>query len=133
MICVIAVGGTGGRRAAVLLVYPDILALRPGVELLDIVAGLLFRIGNLAFRERLEVAQEGVAHRARIKTGGREAVEEHIALVERAQPVLPLLRDRAFLRQQRPRAVLEDDLRSEERRVGKECVSTCRSRWSPYH
>src|SRR3546814_19305580 len=24
-------------------------------------------------------------------------------------------------------------LRSEERRVGKECVSKCRSRWSPYH
>src|SRR3546814_11264693 len=24
-------------------------------------------------------------------------------------------------------------LRSAERRVGKECVSTCRSRWSPYH
>src|SRR3546814_18037017 len=30
--------------------------------------------------------------------------------------------------------VMLDDLkRSEERRVGKECVSTCRSRWSPYH
>src|SRR3546814_7849383 len=28
------------------------------------------------------------------------------------------------------RAMLD---RSEERRVGKECVSTCRSRWSPYH
>src|SRR3546814_18949402 len=28
--------------------------------------------------------------------------------------------------------VVQDD-RSEERRVGKECVSTCRSRWSPYH
>src|SRR3546814_4506692 len=26
-----------------------------------------------------------------------------------------------------------DPRRSEERRVGKECVSTCRSRWSPYH
>src|SRR3546814_15794586 len=25
------------------------------------------------------------------------------------------------------------DRRSEERRVGKECVSTCRSRWSPYN
>src|SRR3546814_16485577 len=25
------------------------------------------------------------------------------------------------------------DHRSEERRVGEECVSTCRSRWSPYH
>src|SRR3546814_14016246 len=24
-------------------------------------------------------------------------------------------------------------IRSEERRVGKACVSTCRSRWSPYH
>src|SRR3546814_11080804 len=29
--------------------------------------------------------------------------------------------------------VLGTLLRSEERRVGKECVSTCRSRWSPYH
>src|SRR3546814_16661410 len=28
---------------------------------------------------------------------------------------------------------LHFELRSEERRVGKECVSTCRSRWSPYH
>src|SRR3546814_3670606 len=28
---------------------------------------------------------------------------------------------------------IEARLRSEERRVGKECVSTCRSRWSPYH
>src|SRR3546814_18230322 len=25
------------------------------------------------------------------------------------------------------------EMRSEERRVGKECVSTCRSRWSPYN
>src|SRR3546814_1838706 len=29
--------------------------------------------------------------------------------------------------------VAHDLDRSEERRVGKECVSTCRSRWSPYH
>src|SRR3546814_17213638 len=28
---------------------------------------------------------------------------------------------------------LSGDTRSEERRVGTECVSTCRSRWSPYH
>src|SRR3546814_20082471 len=28
---------------------------------------------------------------------------------------------------------IEATSRSEERRVGKECVSTCRSRWSPYH
>src|SRR3546814_20637252 len=28
---------------------------------------------------------------------------------------------------------LMGNTRSEERRVGKECVSTCRTRWSPYH
>src|SRR3546814_20452570 len=31
------------------------------------------------------------------------------------------------------RLLAERDRRSEERRVGKGCVSTCRSRWSPYH
>src|SRR3546814_14784924 len=31
------------------------------------------------------------------------------------------------------RAAAKSALGSEERRVGKECVSTCRSRWSPYH
>src|SRR3546814_5402749 len=31
------------------------------------------------------------------------------------------------------RPMAEGNCRSEERRVGKECVSTCRSRWSPYH
>src|SRR3546814_11629299 len=30
-------------------------------------------------------------------------------------------------------ALASPEARSEERRVGKECVSTCRSRWSPYH
>src|SRR3546814_11312575 len=33
----------------------------------------------------------------------------------------------------RPGRYLQAGDRSEERRVGKECVSTCRSRWSPYH
>src|SRR3546814_5161069 len=32
-----------------------------------------------------------------------------------------------------PSPIDEHMNRSEERRVGKECVSTCRSRWSPYH
>src|SRR3546814_15625287 len=35
--------------------------------------------------------------------------------------------------EQPQRAVVPYRHRSEERRVGKECVSTCRSRWSPYH
>src|SRR3546814_11526810 len=37
--------------------------------------------------------------------------------------IVPMLRD----------APEDAAIRSEERRVGKECVSTCRSRWSPYH
>src|SRR3546814_18072037 len=51
---------------------------------------------------------------------------------------------REFADGKSPRAIARDlnaegmpgprgDIRSEERRVGKECVSTVRSRWSPYH
>src|SRR3546814_18023300 len=32
-----------------------------------------------------------------------------------------------------PECIIRGVQRSEERRVGTECVSTCRSRWSPYH
>ena len=38
------------------------------------------------------------------------------------------IQDNFFMVQQSVRT-----LRSEERRVGKECTSWCRSRWSPYH
>src|SRR3546814_20474232 len=47
-----------------------------------------------------------------------------------------LARIKAVLRRtERATAETEADRpqRSEERRVGKECVRTCRSRWSPYH
>ena len=33
----------------------------------------------------------------------------------------------------RTELILRIERRSEERRVGKECTSVCRSRWSPYH
>src|SRR3546814_2640774 len=45
------------------------------------------------------------------------------------QPVLLLAKFHIADVGAEPRA----DARSEERRVGKACVSTCRSRWSPYH
>src|SRR3546814_17700681 len=44
----------------------------------------------------------------------------------------PLGRRVGFRRRELPRIALSLP-RSEERRVGKECVSTCRSRWAPYH
>src|SRR3546814_18505003 len=60
-------------------------------------------------------------------------------------PAQALIRIGMVVRHVRERAMLFADLaesssviavpclRSEERRVGKEGVSTCRSRWSPYH
>src|SRR3546814_661437 len=54
-----------------------------------------------------------------------EAVDCEVAILdiningERSEPIAALLAQRG--------------IRSEERRVGKECVSTCRSRWSPDH
>src|SRR3546814_8467142 len=54
---------------------------------------------------------------------GQFVLEDEARLVGRCSIPLPLFQGM----QQYPL------VRSEERRVGKECVSTCRSRWSPYH
>src|SRR3546814_10977691 len=55
-----------------------------------------------------------VVHHAQ-KAGGQEETDGIV-------PVPPL-----------HHGILYASVRSAERRVGKECVSTCRSRWSPYH
>src|SRR3546814_19409620 len=74
---------------------------------------------------------------------GRAAFEKILRVAH--QPGIILLRNAVdarraapldLIEQTRPRAVREEAVgatRSEERRAGKECVSTCRSRWSPYH
>src|SRR3546814_16627654 len=41
--------------------------------------------------------------------------------------------DRTCDTEERCRREVVNGDRSDERRVGKECVSTCRSRWRPYH
>src|SRR3546814_17458966 len=71
--------------------------------------------------------------------GVAEAVQE-MHLLEGLRAVVPMrLVDRLGVRQAGSLEGGVDDLpgghleRSEERRVGKECVSTCRSRWSPVH
>src|SRR3546814_17711760 len=50
--------------------------------------------------------------------------------MERYAPTLKDLAPRDFVSRSMDQEIKE---RSEERRVGKECVSTCRSRWSQYH
>src|SRR3546814_17919033 len=59
-----------------------------------------------------------------------------IAFVEeaKAEGEADILEDQRILRPTYHRARRHDGrARSEERRVGKECVGTCRSRWAPYH
>src|SRR3546814_18237992 len=55
---------------------------------------------------------------------------EGLSAAEREQLIDLVERVRANLSR---RICQKEKERSEERRVGKECVSTCRSRWSPYH
>src|SRR3546814_12070946 len=66
-------------------------------------------------------------------TGSFFRLMPHESLAFDVDPKYPGIRTADFLcveiRSEREVAVI----RSEERRVGKECVSTCRSRWSPYH
>ena len=71
--------------------------------------------------ERGEHGEEaGDRHHGDVAVGDvRELVREHALHLARLEPVPEALRDR--------------EVRSEERRVGKECQSVCRSRWSPYH
>src|SRR3546814_11716182 len=102
----------------------------------------LFRSGRadtmqLAARERRLEHVAGV-HRAFLLAGADQRVDlvdeqDHLAVLlgqigeQGFQTLLELAAEFGTGDQ---RAEVE---RSEERRVGKECVSTCRSRWSPYH
>src|SRR3546814_12549849 len=54
------------------------------------------------------------------------------AIARDTQPIVRHILDRFPRLNVEEREALEQ-LRSEERRVGKECVSTCRSGWSTYH
>src|SRR3546814_9963331 len=72
--------------------------------------------------------QRGLVHKASRPCFGH-GIAAVILPAWRARNVL-VAWQRIHLRGQRAVALVE---RSEERRVGKECVTTCRSRWSPYH
>src|SRR3546814_1552654 len=73
-------------------------------------------------RERLVTFPSGLRHE--IEKGGKSK-RQRCRKEQRQEPsqVAPRT-DIRFVRK---------NSRSEERRVGKECVSPCRSRWSPYH
>src|SRR3546814_21179292 len=64
---------------------------------------------------------------------GNEIVAIYISHVDPTNPYYDVPRgQRRWLADHRDLPLINDG-RSEERRVGKECVSTCQSRWSPNH
>src|SRR3546814_3737665 len=68
--------------------------------------------------------------------GGRLGLGKPALVLRRDRHVAAACRDIGTLRRPGPQMIVLPAgiwARSEERRVGKECVSTCRSRWSPYH
>src|SRR3546814_5252833 len=86
--------------------------------------------------------KQKTAYELRISDWSSDVCSSDLGRTKR-QSVVPILGGRPrglgerhaiaiFARRTDPYPVLEP-ARSEERRVGKECVSTCRSRWSPYH
>src|SRR3546814_12374225 len=93
------------------------------------------------YMERLPAEQTGWLAAARDEIVGAAIAAIHRApgrqwtldsLAEEAATSRSVLTERfACFLGESPLAYLA--MRSEERRVGKECVSTCRSRWSPYH
>src|SRR3546814_19596117 len=68
-----------------------------------------------------DVTVEYLDDRALLALQGPAAVDVMVRLAGDAIRAMPFM------------SAAEIDIRSEERRVGKGCVSTCRSRWSPYH
>ena len=59
--------------------------------------------------------------------GEGEIVEKKSRFIATVRPVSSEEEAVAFINE------MKKKYRSEERRVGKECTSWCRSRWSPYH
>src|SRR3546814_12396185 len=77
-------------------------------------------------------ALAGVSRAGRLPGGGVDASYQRRRLADAERPG-GQPREGDALRLGAEASWEVDLFRSEERRVGKECVSTCRSRWSPYH
>src|SRR3546814_9028417 len=67
--------------------------------------------------------------RLQVWLGGKQPITQNMLISQVPESGLLSARNPSF----RAHMLVPEGSRSEERRVGKECVSTCRSRWSPYH
>src|SRR3546814_12735292 len=97
----------------------------------DLIGDLLFVCANLARHARVDPGS--ALRRANAKFERRFRAMEALALADGvALAELPLEAQDGYWDRAK-RQERGGGRRSEERRVGKECVSTCRTRWSPYH
>src|SRR3546814_15126320 len=76
--------------------------------------------------------QVSTAEVAATAPGGIKVIRRNGKLTSFDARKIPVAVTKAFLAVEGGAAAASAAVRSEERRVGKECVSTCRSRWSPY-
>src|SRR3546814_11839650 len=98
------------------------------VHYAEIVASVSSRSAGPGTRANIDEFTRTTA-RAIEQVGGAEKGKA-IIILNPAEPPM-IMRDTVFTLSEG--ADEETIRRSEERRVGKECVSTCRARWSPYH
>ena len=93
-------------------------------------------IENDALESRAEAAVRGLVQRcssALTKVHDTYVSEDYLAIAVHALET-PLTSDELLAQRAEALArIVRGERRSEERRVGKECTSVCRSRWSPYH
>src|SRR3546814_15797562 len=91
------------------------------------------RVGHIAALREFHLDRVDAAFGTAVMARRPAALETAVGDMAVA-PCRANARDDAFEFGCRGRAAVGADVeRSEERRVGKECVRTCRSRWSPYH
>src|SRR3546814_774170 len=115
--------GALGALRKIIAERPDVVLVNEGANTLDFARSI---IDMYKPRKRLDVGTWGI-----MGIGMGQAIA---AAVETGNPVLAIEGDSAFgFSGMEVETICRYNLpRSEERRVGKECVSTCRSRWSPY-
>src|SRR3546814_10602253 len=97
--------------------------MRPGAKIVNIASRAYLGARNHAHYVASKAALVGYTRASAMELASRGILVNAVA---------PGLIDTPLLAGLTPER-LAAQLRSEERRVGKECVSTCRSRWSPYH
>ena len=117
-------------------ILPQGMDRRNGALLLEPTAAPVFICGDFATNEGTVAAAIGNGRLAALRIHHALGGELPLPTSRPLTANLDVIRTQLFApAARRHGAILEpsERRRSEERRVGKECVTTCRSRWSPYH